>query len=834
MNLGPIINPEDFVGRKQCLDIFEKNLHNNFLVLGEDGIGKTSFLNFLEEYCRQHNIVTCRMKVFEKESVQSFAKRFYETVDPLIPLEKSPKKRFSIIGYFTENAIWWWNYFKDYFKSFLKIGRYIKKEAEGEALQVPSFREYLDNVNEKLDQKVILFIDDIHLMESKVHTISIMKNMLWTSYNKIKYVLCINNKSLSPSQKEKFSSYSRNKPMQYIELSPFSEEEARAYIIRRFKRRNIEITEEGMQRIFSLTGYHPYYMNLLCYLIFKEKKEGSKIDELYLNEKFAQVKNRSQYNEYLYNLLDENKKKIVEKIALSSRTLSLNVLKEFPDIQLEESKLEELINNLKDEGYLREEDNSLVMFHSLFTNYVRNREKGEEIEPSFIEEISLKEEEEEKEELYLEEEIKEELEEEKEEKKPLKKKVDLIPKRRKERRREEKEIKDIEKIEGRKAEILHLTNRIVDYYQKAISKTKDIYWKSIYCIEIADCLKGIGRLKEAANYLLKASEITDNDDEKSKLILQAREYLLEIGERDESNSLLEKALKIYLDAYNKTTETYWKAKYQWKAAECLLLLNRREEAENLSREAISYFIESAKTTNDYYWKANYYKQSAECLKKLGRVEDYQKMSQTIKEHYYRAIESVSGDYWKAKYIHDLAEFLENNGQIDESKKLYQEAANFYLLASKAANDPIRKVEDLQLSSKCLIKINKAKEAEDVCEKIAKHYLNTIRDIEDPETRAKSLRNIGDSYKSIGKTSEALGYYIDASKAVVEAEEEARYLSLAVDCLIELKRFKDAEKIAREAIKDFKKASNKTSDIYWKAKYLKNAQEILLNIEKSKG
>lgn len=871
LSLGPVVNLEEFVGRKQCLNVFEKHINSsNILVLGEDGIGKSSFLNLMEEYCRQSNLVSCKMRVYEKESVQSFAKRFYETIDPLIPLQKTPKKKFTITNYFIENTIWWWDYFKGSFKEkFHRVGKYIGREIEEGATHISSFRQYLDMVNSKLDQNVIFFIDDIHLIDSSDQAISIMKNMLWTNFSKIKYVLFINNRNLPITQKETFNTLSKNKPIQYIELAPFSEEEARAYVIRRFKQRNVEINEDAMNRIFALTGYHPYYMNVICHIIFKNIGTRKSVDEIYLDKNFGEIKSREEYNEYLYNLFNDEQKIVIEKIALSVRGLDESVLKEFPDINVDDQKFKEVIHVLRKEGYLRKENNSLIMFHHIFANFIRKITKGEAVketplvedvfdEP--IEEVDSTIErgiEEKEEEVYLEEkaieeksditkeDIKQEeveLETKNRDKKKisldeLKNKEKLISKagktfksKKKEKERDE-ESKELDEDIGKKAEATRLGNRSIDYYLKATSKTTDIYWKSIYYVDIADCLKRINKFEAAAKYLIKASEITDNDDEKAKLILQAREYLIQIKKKEEVEDLLEKALKIYLNAYNKTSETYWKAKYQWKAAECLLLLNRREEADKLSKGAIAYFVETAKTTNDYYWKANYYRLAADCLKKLGKVEDYQKVSETIVKYYFNAIEKVSGTYWKAKYIFDLADFLEKNGRIDEAYKLYNDASNFYLQASKSANDPIRKIEDLQLSSECLIKINKAREAEEICEEIAKHYLSNIKNIEDADLRAKSLRNIGDSYKSIGKISEALGYYIDASKAIVEPEEEAKYLSLAVDCMMELQRYKDAEKMAREAIKKYKDASNKTSDLYWKAKYLNNAQNILLKVSK---
>lgn len=870
--LGHIIDLEEFVGRKQYLNVFEKYINSsNILVLGEDGIGKSSFLNLMEGYCHQNNLVSCKMEVHEKESVQSFAKRFYETIDPLIPLQKIQKKRFTITNYFIENTIWWGNYFKESFREkFHRVGKYIRREIEESAVHISSLRQYLDMVNSKLDQNVIVFIDDIHLIDPNNQTISIMKDMLWTNFSKIKYVLFINNKNLHITQGKTFSTLSKNKPMQCIELLPFSEEEARAYIIRCFKRRNVKINEDAMNRIFALTGCYPYYMNVMCHIIFKNIETRESVDEIYIDKNFGGIKSREEYNEYLYNLFNDEQKIVIEKIALSVSGLEEGVLKEFPDINIDGQKFKEIIHVLCKDGYLRKENNLLLMFHHIFANFIRKIAEGKTVEATplvedafdeLVEEVDFDIEEsiEEKEEVCFEEEaIKEEKESDvtkediKQEEVELrtkttdKKKIDLdelkdkvrsiskiekISKAKKKEKEKDEESKEPDKDIGKKAEAARLGNRSIDYYLKAVSKTTDIYWKSIYYIDIADCLKRIGKFEAAAKYLIKASEITDNDDEKAKLVLQAREYLIQIKKKEDVEDLLEKALKIYLNAYNKTSETYWKAKYQWKAAECLLLLNRREEADKLSKGAIAYFAEIAKTTNDYYWKANYYRLAADCLKKLGKVEDYQKTSETIVKYYFNAIEKVSGTYWKAKYIFDVADFLEKNGRTDEAHKLYNDASNFYHQASKSANDPIRKIEDLQLSSECLIKIDKAREAEEICEEITRHYLSNIKNIEDADLRAKSLRSIGDSYKNIGKISEALGYYIDASKAVVEPEEEAKYLSLAVDCLIELQRYKDAEKMAREAIKNYKDASDKTSDLYWKAKYLNNAQNILLKVSK---
>ncbi|MDI6786564.1 MAG: hypothetical protein QMD92_07625 [bacterium] len=878
ITLGPIVNLEEFVGRKQCLNVFEKYIYSsNLLVLGEDGIGKSSFLNLMEEYCHQNNLVSCKIKVYEKESVQSFAKRFYETIDPLIPLQKTQKKRFTVTRYFIENTIWWWNYFRQGFKEkFYQVGRYIGREIEESTVHISSFKQYLDIVNDKLDQNVIVFVDDIHLIDSNKQVISLMKNMLWTSFSKAKYVLFINNKSLLATQKEKFNSISKNKPMQCIELSPFSEEEARAYVIRRFKRENIEVSEDAMNRIFVLSGYYPYYMSIICYVIFKIIGMKKSVDEMYMDENFGSITSREECNGYLYNLLSDEQKMIIEKIAPSDRGLNEIVLKEFPDINMNDEEFKEIIQTLRKNGYLRKENDLLTVFHPIFNSFVRKITEGKTIKEAPLEEENIfdetiekvdfdmeegikeesvddkeslkkKEEiyfeekaEEEREEDILEEDIKEEVELKTKNKNrinldELKQKISLISiakktsKSKEEAEKEEEESKESNKSIGKKAEAIRLGNRSVDYYLKAVSKTTDIYWKSIYYIDIATCLERIGKYESAAKYLIKASEISDNDDEKAKLILQARECLIQIRKKEDVEDLLEKALKIYLNACNKTSETYWKAKYQWKAAECLLLLNRRKEADELSEGAIAYFVETAETTNDYYWKANYYKLAADCLKKLGKVEDYQKTSETIVKYYFNAIEKVSGAYWKAKYIFDVAEYLESNGRIDEAYKLYSDAATFYIQASKSANDPIRKVEDLQLSSGCLVKMNKAREAEEICKEITKHYLSNIKNIEDADLRAKSLKNIGDSYKSIGKISEALGYYVDASKAIVEPEEEAKYLSLAVGCLLELQRDKDAEKMVREVIKNYKEASNKTSDLYWKAKYLSNAQDVLLKV-----
>ncbi|MFH1448872.1 MAG: P-loop NTPase fold protein [bacterium] len=854
LTLNPVTNLEEFVGRKQYLDMFEKYIHSfNFLILGEDGLGKSSFLRLLEESCYQRNLVTCKMKVHERESIQSFAKRFYETVNPLIPLPKTPKKKQTIINYFKESTIWWGNYFKEYFqKNFYRVREGAKKEMEESSSDyLPSFKQYLTNINENLDQNMVVFIDDIHSIESTALIISTMKNLLWTNFDKVKYVLFVNHKTLPSNQREKFIYLSKNKPVQHIELLVFSEEEARAYIIRNSKRRKVEISEGVINKILTLSGRYPYYLNILCYLIFKNIGEKNNITESEINEKIGQVEDKNKYNEYLYNLLDGQRKIAIEKIAQSSRGLSKNVLKKYLDINMNNQELEELIQNLEEDSYLRREDDLLVIFHPIFADFVRKITKGEpkeeflsreafdkakEDEITLEPEEIIKDQEEIKEKGISREDLKDtELEENFRERKVNLAKVSLDDQREvftveqeKMKEEEEEEEKEINKKEGKKAEANRLCNRIKEYCLKAISTTKDVYWKSLYYVDIADCLKKVGRFEEASDYLIRASEFTDNEEEKAKLILKAREYLVET-KKNGAEGLLEKALKIYLDASTKTSEIYWKAKYQWKVAECLLLLNQRDEAEKLAKEAIDYFVETAKITDDLYWKADYYRQAANCLKRLGKVEECQEMSETIINYYYRAIEKVVGDYWKAKYTYDVAEFIEENGQIEKAYDLYHQSANLYLQASKRANDPIRKVEDLQLSSKCLTKIGKAREAEKACEEITKLYLKTIKDIEDANLRAKSLKSIGDAYKSIGKLSEALGYYLDASKAIVEPAEEACYLSLAVKCLVELNRYKDAEKISREAIKNFKEASGTTSDFYWKAKYLKNALEVLLEI-----
>jgi len=321
---------EDFYDRKgkieEAVGLIKKP--HCFSIIGEEGIGKTSFLK----------------RIISKEVLETYG----------IDLEQY------ILVYFNIGKLHRVTEEKFVEAIYRKLSEYCDSEIESKDL-FEEFTHLLDRLTSD-GKKVVIALDEFENAKSILG--GDFSHWLRNAFQK-QNVMAITASHRTVAELEEPQSKWSPLFNIFINLSLgfFKEEESQKMITEMFGKRGLSLSTEEISFLKELSGGNPYLIQLLGNYFYKKKKKETEIDfQRFKNEMLYRAKD---HFEWCWNSLRDEERRCIEKVRKGDCDF---------DSQVE--------NKMKERGYLVEKDNKLYLFSELFLLFVDEKMKLEKM-PSY-------------------------------------------------------------------------------------------------------------------------------------------------------------------------------------------------------------------------------------------------------------------------------------------------------------------------------------------------------------------------------------------------------------------------------------------------------------------
>jgi hypothetical protein len=285
LNKGMITEPEEFYGRKEEIEnIYEriKTTQSTFIV-GERGIGKSSLLYYLYR---------------EKDKYLDNPERYI----------------YLFIGIQGENI----NTPQDFFRVLL---RELREKAKDKIyINEDISYENVKNAVPELDKagyKLILFIDEFDLVaDNNEFDGTFYANLRALAPYNVAYII-------TSIKKIKEHGNIITSPFFNIfieiHLLPFSKNEAMELIKNLSTRQGVSLKDES-EFILDVAGLHPFFIQIVCSVLFKYKSKGKKLSKSDLDKTREEIWDESKSHfEYIWNHLSNEERDVLSKLARSKQ-----------------------------------------------------------------------------------------------------------------------------------------------------------------------------------------------------------------------------------------------------------------------------------------------------------------------------------------------------------------------------------------------------------------------------------------------------------------------------------------------------------------------------------
>jgi hypothetical protein len=369
---GLPINPKQFVGRKEEIRLFEQSLGQafygnpqNFAILGDRGIGKSSLLRKFESIAREKNCLVIRRDI--DASVDSLQKLAYFILCALKEegkrfFSKRKKAKTSVSDFFSKYKI---------SVSISGFGGSIERVPSA-AIQEDFYNELAEisgNIQAQVPVTVIMLDEAEHIQNIKGawgFIRSVFTRLLENDYHF--YIIVCGKLGLFRNIKEIFS------PMERFffprKISLLKANETIEAIEKPMKNNGISITEEVKKSLVEYTDGHPFIIQVFGFYLFElgERIIDAKLFQKELPNIFERLK--IQVFSDRYNSASPQELKILNFMALSE----VNVFKP-AEIQksLKIKNVKNLLRRLVKKDCLRKVGRGeYTVFHKLFKLYIRS------------------------------------------------------------------------------------------------------------------------------------------------------------------------------------------------------------------------------------------------------------------------------------------------------------------------------------------------------------------------------------------------------------------------------------------------------------------------------
>ena len=384
--------PEDFVGRAEQIMHYESRLNStiahspmSMAVVGNRGMGKTSFLAKCECIAEEQNCVVIRFSAIEGEmnDLTSMCNIILaELKGELIKRSKLGRLK-ADVGKFLENF--------SFSMTYERIGIEIRKEERNLTPWLQrEFRETLLSLWSGIENKtpaIIIMVDEAEVLEKIPGALMFLREVFSRlGEKKCGYQLVLSGKlSFQDKMSERFSPLTRF--FHPEELERLTLEETRHLLHQEFKKVDIDIEEDRVySEVFHLSEGHPYVVTSIGFVIcdnllplfglpekYKSSANRIKLD-LKTLEIFSDKINAYLTSEFfgrLYNGASPLEKHILKKLA------EIGGIATFIEIENATKKkrgsLSPALAALVENGAVEKQSRGrYALFHNLFKNYLLN------------------------------------------------------------------------------------------------------------------------------------------------------------------------------------------------------------------------------------------------------------------------------------------------------------------------------------------------------------------------------------------------------------------------------------------------------------------------------
>ncbi len=368
-------HPDGFIGREAELSEFSSCLNStmaaspmSMAVVGNRGIGKTSFLAKCEDIAKEKNCIAIRFSSIEGG--------FQSTEDLcayiLVQIQNEIIKR-SKLAMLKKSASEFFNKF-DFKISYKEFGIEIKKGARHSALQAV-FREKLFEIwqNMKGDTKsLVLMIDEAEFIETIPGSLMFLREVFSRlGEEKCSYMLVISGKLAFPDQMtEKFSPLARF--FHPTALHNFSKQESFALVKTKLGQTSAKAEEKLLDKIHEESEGHPYVLVAIAYVLYENLPQGDNALTMKLYEaikpKITTYLN-SDYFGVMYKKLRPAGRAILRQLAkLGGEATFSQILK---SLKKTSGAVSPVLPELLERGSLvKLERGKYKIFHSLYKEYL--------------------------------------------------------------------------------------------------------------------------------------------------------------------------------------------------------------------------------------------------------------------------------------------------------------------------------------------------------------------------------------------------------------------------------------------------------------------------------
>jgi hypothetical protein len=360
---GKVVTGSDFVGRKNEITKIKTFLSEgeNIILIAPRRYGKTSLVwNVLEDLKKNHYIGY--VDFFSVKNLYELSEKIIESV------LNNRHKIFNFMNFLKNNIEQLFNKieFKQTIEEFSFILSLKEKNKNPIELLEQSI-DFIEKIAVKDNKKFIFFFDEFSDID-KLDGIELQK-LIRTKiqYHKnVNYVFAGSHEStmrnIFTSKKSPFFKIGR------IEfLNTILKEEYFPYIKKKYKSRNIKINDKELNKIFKITGGHPYYTQLLCQNIYYELENKKTVTDKTVGIAFENSINyelpflEKQWEELL---IAKNQLLVIEKILKGYSPYSLE--KKGKNTYL-------LLKTLENKGIIKNDNQKIIFIDPFFEFYLKQQ-----------------------------------------------------------------------------------------------------------------------------------------------------------------------------------------------------------------------------------------------------------------------------------------------------------------------------------------------------------------------------------------------------------------------------------------------------------------------------
>lgn len=372
-------HPDGFIGRENELKEFSSCLNStiqkspmSMAIVGNRGIGKSSFLAKCEQMAKEIDCITIRFSAIEGsfESIENIC----EYILMQIQNEIMRRSKLELLKRKTRD------FFTDFhFKiSYEQFGFELKRGGKRSVLQ-SLFREKLSEIWKNLEgncKGVVILIDEAEIIESVTGALMFLREVFSRlGEEKSSYMLVLSGKLAFPDQMtEKFSPLARF--FHPVPLYNFSKQEADLLLRTKLKQTKIKPTEDFLQRIYEESEGHPYVLVAIAFVIYDNLPEKNSAITL---EHYQAIKPKitsylnADYFGVMYRKLSPTARLILQQIAKLDGETTFSELSE--NLKKSKGAISPILPKLVEQGSLvKLERGRYKIFHTLYKEYLLTAE----------------------------------------------------------------------------------------------------------------------------------------------------------------------------------------------------------------------------------------------------------------------------------------------------------------------------------------------------------------------------------------------------------------------------------------------------------------------------